>query len=615
MSTVISRINQRLTSLNEDAAQQMGDYKNPHNANYDRQWSEDALYHTIGPLTDNPRWINGSWSSPSQPVPGFTPGGTAPRWTPEEVIYAMAGDPSLAFKSGARDNPKAPQYGNKGGSPLWRLARRVSRIYKRDTDNQFIADMYSNGFVPLVRMMQPGFDEGRSPFISYTMRTIQGAMEHGVGGTEQGIRARGGESTSGVSGLDSLLKAKTPEDARKIANQIKGVFTTGKHHDKHADNPFGPFSHRVHSISMQYADALASGDFDLINRTKEQIQTLIDEIDEDQKSFIPGASTGMGQAISTPDRKTSIKVGSMDVSADEEKGSMAGNIPSYEEEESSVDHETIVHALDIAMAHDLTRWLAKDPELMGFATKMGFDPSDKLGKITANELRYLIRSLGRLGAQYPGKGTPRKSLNIARDAKDWWKPLEDPEIEPIPGSGGLWKSIWSRTGTPEMGPTEITRELTEEVREFQKLGIKTASVIKQKEKGLAEVKSKVAVSNTLTSALLKLKIIIYSQRESMGLDESTKKELRTEGYPILEDYDPTDRRIIIETLDWMIRKVTRKLVEDAPPGFSHVVERLKDSKSDDEAFAIAWSAYKKGDKPDPQKQKKGDKYISPSERK
>jgi hypothetical protein len=562
---VTDRINKRLAVIREN----MGDvsWKDPDSPNYDRQWAEDALYHTIGPLMDTPRWSQ-SWTSPSQPVPGFTPGGPAPRWTPNEVVIAMAGDPKLAFAAGGKDNPRSPAYGNKGGSPLWRTARRVAKIYNRDRDKQFISDMYSNGFIPLVRMMKPGFDEGRSPFISYVIANVQGAMQNGVGGTEQGIRAKGGNSTSGLNGLDALLNTQDPNEARKIADQIKGKYQSERHHDKHADNPFGPFSPQVYRVATLYAQALESGDPEAMERAQSQVAQVKEAIDAEQ-TVIPGASTGMGQAISTPDRKTSIKVGSMDVSADEQNGSMAGNIPTHqdyeEENQTGLNQDTIFGVLDVMMAHDLTRWLANDPELAKYAEQNGWKPGEKLGKLTANELRYLIRKLGPLGTNYPGRGTPRRALDIPRDGKNWWQPLEDPEIEPIPNSSGaLWKSIWSRNGFDEMGSTEIARELTEEVREFEKLGIPTARKVKVKAK-TQEVISKVAVHNALTAAYLKLKIVFYSERDSFGIGESKRTPRRT----LLEDYDPIDRRLILEALDWMIRKLGRDLIAegvmDQPP--------------------------------------------------
>lgn len=558
---LLTKLTIRLQTLTE--ATNTLDWKSPNSPNYDRQWAEDALFHTIGPLMDNPRWSE-RWSSPSEPVPGFVPGGPAPNWTPEEIVFAMAGDPKLAFRPGAFDNPRSPAYGNKGGAPLWRTARRIARQYKRDNNQDFISDLYSNGFIPLVRMMQPGFDEGRSPFISYAIANIESAMRNGTGTTRQNIRATGGlSSDSGLKGLESLLAAKTPDEALEIGDQIRGKYQSGRSHDKHQDNPFGPHSSAVHQISKKYAQALAKGDKGEIDTVRSEIEQLIGEIKDE--SQILGAATGVGQAISTPDRVSSVRVGSMDAPTDDAvSGSMAGNIPSYEEPEETgrgINRETIFNVLDIALAHDLTKWLAGDEELMMFAKKMGLK-KDTLSKITANEFRYLIRSLGPLGSEYPGKGKPRSGVNIPRDAKDWWKPLEDPELEPL-SKGGLWHSIWTRNGYNEMGPTEIAREMTEEVKEFEKLNIPTARKAKIKAR-IEEVVSKVAVSNAMQSALLKLKVILYAERESLGLEESLKQDLRNHGQVLLEDYDPIDRRLFCEAMHLMINKVSRSLLTETP---------------------------------------------------
>lgn len=584
MSILLTKLTKKLSTINEEFADTAStadtSWKDPHNANYDRQWAEDALYHTVGPLTDSPKWYS-SWSSGSEPVPGFQPGGPAPKWTPEEVVFAMAGDPQLAFKAGARDNPRSPAYGRQGGSPLWRTARRVARVYKRDQDPSFVLDMYSNGFVPLVRMMQPGFDEGRSSFIQYTIAAIKGAMQNGIGGTQENIRAQGGDSTSGVSGLTSLLKATTPEEATKIADQVQGKYQTTKSHDKDPGNPFGSFSPKVRNVALQMAQALSSGNEESVDKVKNHINQLIDEID-DAQIFIPGASTGMGQAISTPDRKTSIGVSSMDLSTDDKGGSMAGNLAGKTAVDAAIDPEAVYFMLDIALAHDLTKWLEKDPEL-GMAA--GIEPGERLGRLTANELRCVIRNLGPLGADYPGKGKTRAALNVPRDGKGWWKPLEDPEIEPIPNGDGIWHSIWSREGNQEMGPTEIAREFTKETQEFEKLGIKTVREIKIKAK-TQEVISKVAISKTTASALMKLKLIGHVHRGSFGLDESRKMTLRNSGFPLLEDYDPVDRRIIAETWDRVIAKITKKLMEDMTP------EPVVKNKG----LAVNWGTYHKSNK-------------------
>jgi hypothetical protein len=541
----------RLFTLTEEV--QSVEWKNPRNPNYDRQWAEDALFHTIGPMTDAPTYTS-NWSSRSEPVPGFQPKGPAPRWTEEEMVYAMAGDPAMLFKSG--DHPRAPSYGTRGGAPLWRLAKKLASKYGRPTDKNLIADLYSNGFIKLTQLMKPGYDEARSPFISFAIRSIESAMEHGVGGNTQTIRAQGGESKSGVLGLEVLLAAKTPEDAMKVADQIQGKYQSGRFHDKHEHNPFGPFSSKVYQVAVAHAEALKSGNPEAVEKSQTRIRQLSDEVEESETQIL-GASTGVGQAISTPDRVTSVGVSSINVPQDEGGGDAAGNLPEDGDEEATVDTEAVEFMLDIALAHDITKWLQKDESLQQFAMTLGWKPGERIGPLTANELRCLIRHLGPMGSRYPGKGTPRANVQIPRDGKNWWKPMEDPEIEPIP-AGGTWKSIWSRNGFPEMGPTEISREFTEEVREFQKLGIPTARQIKAKAK-VEEVISKVAISNTTVSAITKLKLVGKVHASTIGLGESVKSDLRADGMILLEDLDPIDRRLVVEACDWMIRKVTRRL--------------------------------------------------------
>lgn len=608
---IIDRLDGRFRNLMEQAS---ADWKDPNSANYDRQLAENALYHTIGPLTDSPRWVNTNWSSPGSPVPEFNPGGPAPRWTPEEVVFAFAGDPNMLFT--ARDNPRSPMYGDKGGAPLLRLARKVARYYNRTNDRQFIADLYSNGFIPLVRMMQPGFDEGRSPFISYVMRNIQSAMEHGTGGTSQSNVATGRVNQHGIVGLNGLLEISDPQRVRELANQVRGAYQEKSSHDKHPDNPFGKYSPAYYRLAHQYADALESGDEDRIDAARNQIRQQISEI-EDENIFIPGASTGMGQAISTPDRKTSIGIASMDAPRDDEGSGMAGNIAGEMDEDSLVDPETIKQMYDIALNYDLGELIGDVPKYAQMAIEWGAKGGKIGGKMTANELRYSIRTLGPLGSNYPGRGTPRARPEVPRDAKGWWEPGSDPEIEPIPDAseGAMWHSIWKRNDYPSMGPTEISQEMTQEVLEFNKLGIPTARKIKTKTdkrsgREIKETVSKVAVANTLRSATIKLKFIAYLERDTLGLNEDQSHK-----HPLLEDIHATDRldrELIAEACDFAVYKLQSALNEESPEGWKgsihamltkHPDEFSKEACDDDYEgdkkcpYAIANHMKKKGAKP------------------
>lgn len=586
MNDFIARLHDRLLNLSEDNT---SSYKNPNDPNYDRQYAEDALYHTIGPLTDSPRW-SGKWTSKSSPTPDFVPNGPAPRWTPEEVVYAYAGDPNLIFSS--RDNPKSPRYGPMGGSPLYRLAKKIARKYARINDKSFIADMYSNGFIPLVRMMQPGFDEGRSPFISYVARSIEGAVEHGTGGTLEGILAMGGESagygkegseakeaTKGLKGLTHVLSLDNPtaEELRNIANQVKGKYQTQKSHDKNPDNPFGGYSSRFYQIISQYADAVESEDQDMIEAAQNKVQQLLQTI-EDESAPIRGASTGMGQAISTGSRKDHIGIVSMDAPKGTDGTDSIGPSLGEVEGESWVDPESVRYILDVALKHDLGAVVAKSPKLTEMVKQLSGKEGLKVGgKLTASELRYVLRGMGPLGSNYPGEGNVRSSLNIPRDAPGWWKPLEDPEIEPIP-SGGLWNSAWKRNGHPQMGSTAVAEEMTNEIGEFNKLGIATARVVRTKAKGKVEAVSKVAVNTALQSALIKLKLIALLHRQHLGMDES----LILSEIPILENYDLLDRKIIAGTADYIVESIIKMINDDAQLGWSKVYKpkNLADPRSE-----------------------------------
>jgi hypothetical protein len=579
MSVIRNRLNSKFQTLLEETTDVS--WKDPNSSDYDRQWAEDALFHTIGPLTDEPLWVDHpkkkggraykvdakgnklpAWTSPSEPVPGFTPGGPAPRWTQNELVMAFAGDPGMLF-AGRKDNPRSPEYGNKGGSPMYRTARKVARIYNRTNDRQLIADFFQNGFIPLMQMMQPGYDQSRSPFISYAIRNIVSAMEHGVGGlgNKQAIAAKGELSEQGIVGLKGLLEKDNPEEIRAIAdNQVKGKYREQSLHDKNDDNPFGIYSPALYALAHQYADALETGDEANIEAVREQINQQIGKINDENVKIL-GASTGIGQAISTADRKTSIDVGSMDAPGigNEEEGGMAGNIAASEMEEAITDPETVYLILDMAINTDLNAAVGHLPKYQQMAKDFE-SKGDKIGgEMGANELRYVIRTLGEIGANYPGKGTVRANTDIPRDSRGWWEKGSDPEIEPIPRApkGTLWHSLWKRKKYQSMGPTEISQEMTNELSEFEKLGIPTARILRTKQKkgkvpkidpvtgeverdpetgeeikvqGVVsewqEAVSKTAVSNTLRSATVKLRFIAHLERDSLGLDKQKieKKE-------------------------------------------------------------------------------------------
>jgi hypothetical protein len=549
-------------------------WKDPNNSNYDRQVAENGLFHTIGPMLENPRWTQ-EWTSPGKPIPGFKPGGPAPRWTQEEIVYAFAGDPNLLWKSS--DNPRSPSYGNKGGAPLLRAARRVARTYNKSKDKSFIDDMYSNGFVALLRMMQPGFDEGRSPFISYVIRNVTSAMQHGVGGEVRTTAAAGlnadlviGKSKVAVRGLRSLLDETDPEKLQKAASVVKGDYRTTQSHDKNVDNPFGYFSAPYYQTVMRYANALETRNSIEINDARSQIHELIQRI-EKYSTLIGGASTGLGQAIDTKDRKTSIGIVSADQPVGDDDGATIGSMLTGDEpEDDDVDQEAIYNILDIALNQNLGSILANSEKYRAMAKELGAKDGKIGAAMPVNEFRYMIRSLGRFASNYPGKGNPRANLSIPRDSKNWWVPGEDPEIEPLkiqsessdPISNGMWRSIWIRTGYQGMGPTAISAEMSQELEEFQRYGIASGrSFTVKKDKYGNEIKQAVhkqAVTQALKTAMIKFKILadIYQLGVNEGITDPTLNRMLS--------LDDVDRGIMIESLQVVISRLEKAITSDKP---------------------------------------------------
>lgn len=591
MSSFIDRLDNKLKIVLEGETDY---YKSQNFAEYDRQYAEDLLYHTIGPLTDSPRWAE-QWTSPSDPPDDFVPGGPAPKWTEEELVYAFSGDPQYLFQLGAKDNPRSPSYGFMGGSPLYRAARKVARIYNRASDKSFISDLYSNGFVALLRMMQSGKDKSMSAFIKFAIRNVLGAMEHGIGGEKRTLAAAGFENELGQKGLKGILDETDPKKIRQAAEIVKGEYRTHSSHDQHEDNPFGMFSADYYNNVMDYADAIESQDEARIAQSRNYIKDLISEIDK-YNLMIGGASTGLGQAVDTPDRKTSVGVVSVDapMGNDDDSAGMVGNLQGTDPRTVPLETaESVEFVLDIAMKYDLADVLANSEKYQAMAIELGIK-KDKAGrpkiggKLSANELRSIIRTLGPYGKNYPGKGKVRENLEVPRDSrkiknKEWWKPGEDPEIEPIPkapeaeGMEGvqeneekdkgpkLWRSAWSREGYRVMEPSEIKNEFTQEVKEFAELGIPTAREIKTKKKGnqvVEEAVSRMYIAAMLKSATVKMQIIADIYSDSVSQDQAKLENKHIPGGLMLEELDSVDRTIISETALMISKKISESLEND-----------------------------------------------------
>lgn len=698
MENIQSRISRRL--FLEDTVEKE---KDVHDSDYDRQRAEDLLYHTIGPLTTKPRW-SGQWTSDTEPPESFVPHGNAPRWTVEELVMAYAGDPALLSDSGSRDNPRSPKYGTKGGSPLYRAARKIAKHYGKQGDSSYIEELYSNGMIVLLRNCQAGQDQSRSPFISFVSRSVNSAMLHGVGGEARTSSAV--HSDKDIKGLRAILDETNPNKVRKAASIVGGKFRDERSHELSTENPFGVFSYDYYNLLMNYAGALESGDDANIQNNKSDIRDLIQKI-EDYSIHIPGASTGVGQAVSTSDRNKNLsisninmdhierlartndatvarrlgeivderfrsnnkntgnvssnnpygihspkfytlankladalrikddetinsirdeiqdlmvkiekykndaakyakKITSVDVPVDDSGSTLAGSLPggsSSTEENISDMQEATTYLLEIALKTDISSVLSGSIKYKNIAKQLGAKEGKIGGALTVNEFRYLIRSLGSQASNYPGKGNIRTNIKIPRDSRGWWKPFEDPEIEPfrlqnesispiinIPqalqseyNANSLWRSYWMRNGYKSMGPTEIAQEMTNEVEEFNRYGIPTDRKITVK-KNKSEAVSKVAIFTALNAAKIKIMIISDTHSEDvgrvgrLGYDEPSNdsegymdESIGTDSMRVLVEnvrrMPRAERLMVVEAADNVIRCLDKVLNEASPKGF------------------------------------------------
>lgn len=508
---IVDRIDVKLRPIFESEEQEYAWYKDTDSPDYDRQMAEDALFHTIGPLTNNPRWVQ-NWTSRGEPVPGFKPGGPAPQWDKEEIVYAYCGDPQLLFQRKG-GNTKSPDYG-RAPAPMLRNARRVAKTYNV-TNVDTIEELYNLGIGKLIPLLNPGNDQSKSPFISWVHRTLYGAMLTGYGGTKATKAAAGFKSKEGIVGFKGLLSksitGNDPKEIRRIADQVKGKYREEASNDKHPDNPLGGYSAIFYELANALADAFESRDVDNITAVKRQIEEKIKEAEEGNVS-VRGMTTGVSKAITDKSRKEVVKVVSGDapsggLSGGEEGTSILGTLSGEEEDEPLADAETVGKMLEIALKHDTyaaiqevftrvpdSRWVAGLIKQLGLKGDLG----EIEGPLTANEFRYTIRSLGPICRNYPGsskdhkrKPNYRKNLNVERGAPGWWDIGSDPEVEPFRHKkegkiiDATWISTWVRGDSKKgikpfeaMRQIDILAELTKEVEEFQILKIPTKYKIK-----------------------------------------------------------------------------------------------------------------------------------------
>jgi hypothetical protein len=559
-------------------------WKDIRNPDYDRQYAEDCLFYTLGPLTADPRWgpVNMGASAPE----GYTgPGGPAPRWTRDEVSIAFCGDPTVGMFR--KDNPRSPAYGKMGGAPLYRVAKLFAKQARGSSQNKLdrdtVEELYQTGYVAFAALLDPGADQKRGTFISWAISNLKGSMTGGVGSDartnrlleRQGVyyitpeghikdrlptlanKPKPGESSERFAqrkakseaaheaaaaswqrvetfGIKSILKMTDPDQIQRASDVVKGDFRYNSSRDRSPENPFGQYSADYYMLCNELADAIRSNDQGRVNEAKEGLKLLEGKASENSEKLL-GAYTGLKSAITDKSRTNAPKIASMN-----QKNSSTGDAtemqiaePVAEEDPREPIQDRIFEILKLGLEVDMSRhqnvarFQSLQQELGGSG---GFGQ-----RFTSNEYRFVLRWLGSKAEFYPGKGNLRKNSSVPREGRGWWEPLEDPEIEKIPGSTELWSSIWLENDCPNMGAKAIADEMMEEMSQFNKLGIPTDR----------KTISKQAVSTTMNRAIMKFKLLAAIEEQANVLDEGTL--VVKNGLLVVERIeDPIDLKIMCE---------------------------------------------------------------------
>lgn len=626
MNKLSDRLRRVLSEADAPAAAVDVSWKNPRSPDYDRQYAEDCLYHTMGPATNNPRWASKPWSSRSGSTPpdGYTPGGVAPKWSNEEIIAAFAGLPDERnFHN--RDSNVSPASGTMGGAPLYRVAKQAAKISASShggrMNKDLIEDCWSNGMQALLKLLVPGADRAKSPFISWAITQVSGAMTGGVGSdkrtkmllqtesnyyvTPEGQikdrlpeiaqRPKTSESAEAFQarrersmaqhqaaeaswtritayGIPSLLEMTNPEQIYAATDIVKDDFRYESSAEFDAGNPFGRYSAEYYMYGNELAGALEAKDVERIEAAKNDLVKLMQQA-ESASVLTLGTKTGLmpGHTITTPDRKSRMQIRSMSGGKPSketgEPEEMQIETPKEKDTDESVQAREIFNQLiSLCLNYDLAKFF-KNTDILRKAEELAVCKNGVGGYMTSNEFRFLIRNYGSVAGDYPGKGTVRENLSTPREVKGWWSAYEDPEIEPIPGSDETWESIWSRSGYPTMtSPKAIADEMSAEASEFEK-GFKVGSGDEEKTVQIAINPSRKVKANGMSISRQKVaedltRAICKFQIVTMAQRSSLALE---------ESYfaevngslaqviieDDIDRKIMIRTLDEIIQHSNR----------------------------------------------------------
>lgn len=646
-----------------------GWWKDPIHPYYRRAYAEDCLYMTIGPMRPDSKWSAAAWNpraSKSEglrpdlpfpdgcaPPPDYEQGGKAPIWTETEVVIAYAGDPI------ARKKSKSPI-----GSPLMRIIKKLSRIYRKENPAD-VDEMYALGLSRLALLLKPGYDQGRSPFISYAQREVEQAIQNGFGSTAELNKAKVALKTL-ISSRDSkaILKVIDLIGEQYRSTQVSGAATP---FDKTPENPYAQYSGIIFELGTQLLTAIQNGDIDYETEIREELNSTLQRLEAGTEMNL-GLRTGLMQAVSqerseekphdmgyrwlmnakslsdigtilnpghsklrakenpygehteyimqkakemipsfkelenirdnadeedpevksaksrlinqilgvkqqvfdvAPKAAKTKKVHSLDAPAGEDGPTGAEELEAQEEVKFDLNPGTVRELLNMGLRGEAVGpknrplYNLSDPkdaknyedtiapmalELHQSIVSAGLKHLPKPGDLkikagivstpfTAQEYRAVLRILGFIASQYPGKGVVRKNVDVPRDANGWWSPGEDPELEPVPDSDDVWTSYWVRNNYPMMGSLQMNEEYNKESEDFVALEIPSvlAQRILDDKLTATGVINKDAMNKIVLSAYNKMLVILAMFKDELMDDDITESK-----------YDKTDLQIMFE---------------------------------------------------------------------
>lgn len=611
-------------------------WKDPYSSEYSREYAEDCLYHTIGPLTSNSRWVDKPWLSRvgNEAPEDFVPGGKAPTWTDSEVYIAFAGlsDGTNFHQRGGNKGPASGKF----GSPLYRIARRAAKQVASSTgkymDESLVEDCYQNGSVALVKLLQPGADRSLSPFISWAATQVEGAMTGGIGSDtridmllsdksvyyvtpagqvkvrlpvmakspnagespeafrarqERAVKLKAEAESSWVRkevyGIQSLLQMTNPEEIYRAIDVVSEEFRYESKTDRAGGNPFGHYSSEYYMFGSELAAAYEEGDQERIELAKQDLEKLESRA-EGASAMILGTKTGLkpGHTITTPDRKTKTKIASISggrpsAETGEAEEMQLADKRVDEDPEAPKPKELFNHVLKMCLNYDL-RDILRGTKFLDVDEKK----LDNIkGFMTSNQFRFLIRSYGQIASEYPGKGEMREKLNIPREMPGWWSPYEDPEIELVAGSEEIWESIWLRDGCHALKVPDIVEEMAAEAKEFEE-GFIIGEGEDEKIVKIPINPSRMAKANGLSISRQKVSGDLASATQKFEMVVLAERRSLAQEESLSESIngklvhliidDKLDRKIMMEQLNQLLRYNT-KIRHDL------IIECIKDKRS------------------------------------